>query len=216
MTTAAIFYVYIHKDPEGNVFYVGKGKDNRAFRPTGRPQAWRDITATTKYSVEFIETGLTEEAAFALEVATIEHYGLENLTNVSAGGRGCSGYRHTEKAKHKIGLASAGEGNPMFGKPGTNLGKKFDENHRANISKALVGRKGPPCPEHVKASLSVRYSGKNNPQYDPTIYNFIHKTGKKRTCSPYELYTEFGLARPNLAKVITGKLNHTGGWSIDR
>lgn len=67
-----------------------------------------------------------------------------------------SGFKHSEESKKKMSeahknisdetrkkmsLATSGKNNPMYGKPGTNLGKKFSEEHKKRIGEANKGKK---------------------------------------------------------------------------
>lgn len=45
----------------------------------------------------------------------------------------------TEAEHHSVWHNVNGENNPMYGKPGTNLGKTFSEEHRRNISESKIG-----------------------------------------------------------------------------
>lgn len=62
---AKCFYVYVHKDPVGNVFYVGKGRDKRAWETTRRHILWERYIErfNGKYHVEIIKEGLIEDKA---------------------------------------------------------------------------------------------------------------------------------------------------------
>lgn len=88
-----LWYVYTYRDPNATLpFYVGKGQDFRVFshaRGYGS-QATNDriesIRATGREPViEIVARGLSEEKAYAIEMAFIEFIGLENLTNKQHG-----------------------------------------------------------------------------------------------------------------------------------
>lgn len=67
------FYVYFHRDKEGNIFYVGKGVDDRAWR-FGRGRIWEayvDKYCGGEYDVEIVEEGLSEESALQVEAEHI-------------------------------------------------------------------------------------------------------------------------------------------------
>jgi hypothetical protein len=65
-TGANKYYVYLHRDNNGKVFYVGKGCDDRAFHKENRSSCW-DKVAKGGYTVEIFKSGLTESAAFRIE-----------------------------------------------------------------------------------------------------------------------------------------------------
>ena len=81
------YYVYLHKDKNGNIFYIGKGTTKRAWSKQGRNLKWKE-KAKEGYTVHLVYTGLTEEWAYAEEMFLIEKYKQAGLPiiNVSAGG----------------------------------------------------------------------------------------------------------------------------------
>jgi hypothetical protein len=95
------------------------------------------------------------------------------------------GRKHTEKTKSKI---SKG-----------NKNKVITLEVRNKISKANKGRK---MTNDFCEKRSKYTSGKNNPKYDPTLYNFIHPVYGKIRCTKYYLKKEYGAT--NIQKVIKG------------
>lgn len=84
------YYVYIYIDPiAGDVFYVGKGRGNRAFAhlddpgPSAKATRIDEIRAEGQEPrIEILVHGLKdEETAFKIEAAVIDLLGPENLTN---------------------------------------------------------------------------------------------------------------------------------------
>jgi len=81
-------YVYIHPETE-QVFYVGKGRGNRAFEhangdgDTPHDKVIRELLAhNLEPRIEILIHGLENESvALAVEMAAIDLLGLENLTN---------------------------------------------------------------------------------------------------------------------------------------
>ena len=76
------YYVYLHKDIEGQVFYIGKGKGNR-FKDKGlRTKAWLE-RAKNGYSYEIVVDSLTDKEALQREYDLITDPLPEwNLVNV--------------------------------------------------------------------------------------------------------------------------------------
>lgn len=74
-----IFYVYVHKKLGTNeVFYVGKGKKNRAYTTKSRNNHRSNVV--NKYGgfdVEIIKSGMTEKESFEFEKKTIQEIGIE-------------------------------------------------------------------------------------------------------------------------------------------
>ena len=92
------FYVYVHKRPDGSIFYVGKGHDNRAWVKKSRNKHWQNVVNKHGgFGVEIIEDILTEQEAFTKERELILSIGMENLTNQTIGGISTTGYTHTEE-----------------------------------------------------------------------------------------------------------------------
>lgn len=89
-----VFYVYLHRRNDTNeVFYVGKGKDKRAWSRKGRNEWWKRVVDKCGYSVEINEAGMSEQSAFDLEVELIKFYKEcgHTLCNMTNGGEGPSG-----------------------------------------------------------------------------------------------------------------------------
>lgn len=74
-----MYYVYLHKKPSGEVFYVGKGKDNRAWSISKRNPIWHSVVKKyPNYAVEIFQKDLQEWYAFELELDLINYYGLRS------------------------------------------------------------------------------------------------------------------------------------------
>lgn len=95
------FYVYLHRRKTDNkVFYVGKGKGKRAYRPYGRNRRWTSTAKKHGFCVEIVFDNLTESEAFELEIETIKEMRYifqETLCNMTDGGEGGSGFKWTEE-----------------------------------------------------------------------------------------------------------------------
>ena len=102
------FYVYEHWRPDTNVcFYVGKGKDSRAWKMTSRNKWHKSIVSKLlslgfTVDVRIVFKNLLEDEAHKLEKERIQFYGLENLCNISDGGEGGSGITKTPEQKEKL------------------------------------------------------------------------------------------------------------------
>ena len=126
------FYTYLWLREDGTPYYVGKGKDNRAF--TNRHHIQKMPTNKNLILLQEFES---EEDAFFAERFLIEFYGRTDLgtgclRNQTEGGEGSVGYKHTVETKKKFSLRPPqvfsgeqakihskrmqGSGNPMFGK----------------------------------------------------------------------------------------------------
>lgn len=99
------------KNGKGYKFYIDK-----EGRKRGNEHFWRSIC---KYGWDNFEhiviaRGLTEEEARWLEIELIREFDTTNQDkgyNITKGGEGTNGYKHTEETKKKIGEAMKGENN---------------------------------------------------------------------------------------------------------
>jgi len=67
--------VYLHRNTDGKIFYIGSGNYKRAYvcNKSARSEAWHQF-ADKGYVVEIVATGLERKAAFDLEDALIIKY----------------------------------------------------------------------------------------------------------------------------------------------
>jgi hypothetical protein len=102
------FYVYFHRKSTNNeIFYIGKGNNKRAWQKFRQNKFWNNVVNKHGYYVEIFEDGLQEWAAFELEKNLICLYGRKNLgygnlTNLTDGGDGLSGFKHSNETIKKI------------------------------------------------------------------------------------------------------------------
>ena len=102
-----MYYIYAHTRNDTNqIFYIGKGQGNRAWTKR-RSIYWHNITQKVGYSVEILATFISEQEAFQQEINCIKW--LDNLCNLTLGGEGCSGLKHSEETKSKIRIWHTGK-----------------------------------------------------------------------------------------------------------
>lgn len=158
-----VFYVYEHWRPDrGECFYVGKGYGQRAHDLTRGRNRWHKFI-TQKLSelglvveVRIIAENLTEREAFDAEVARIAFWKNDgaDLCNISAGGDGPSGRKHTEEWKKAISEKLKG--------------RKMSAESRAKLSAALKGNKNSlgykRPPEEVERLAALNRGKKRTPE----------------------------------------------------
>lgn len=134
------YYVYLHrKVTDGRVFYVGKGRDRRAYRgdKSSRSDRWLNTANKHGWYVEIVFDNLSEEEAYNLEVDTIlemRHFN-EPLVNHNKGGFGGIPTVYTESFGKRVsdGLKRhfAKHGSHHKGKEGL---KFWDNGHSNNLA----------------------------------------------------------------------------------
>lgn len=126
------YYVYFHINPLKNeVFYVGKGKGNRAYQKYNRNKHWNNVVNKYGYIVDIVENGLTNEQALEKEKFYIRFIGRDKLTNMTDGGEGYVEKR-SDETKKKMSLAQMGN------KKG--LGHKKSDEVKRIIGESSKGR----------------------------------------------------------------------------
>ena len=177
------YYVYMHLRENGTPYYVGKGKDERAYENHGRR-----FPVPPRERIKIVLTNLTEEQAFSNEKDFIAWYGRKDnntgiLRNLTDGGEGMSGYKHTEESKKIIKekrknqvftdetrkklSESIKRGYEDGSRPKGMLGKKHTEEHKEYMRKLYTGR---PITEEQKKKISIANKGrKHSPEYGQRI-----------------------------------------------
>jgi hypothetical protein len=134
------FYTYAYLREDKTPYYIGKGKENRS-----RVNCGRSIHKPSEDRILILKKNLTEEEAFKHEIYMIAVLGRKDLgtgilRNRTNGGEGTSGRICTEETREKLKkLRHTIETKKRL--RDVNLGRIISPEHRAKISKALLGRK---------------------------------------------------------------------------
>lgn len=121
------FYSYLYLREDGTPYYAGKGTGERAFHSaTHAVRPPKDRTRIVVFPMA------SEAEAFESERALIELFGRKDnstgiLRNMTDGGDGSSGYKHTIDTRKKMSVQRTG--------------RKLSEGWKKKIGQALVGRK---------------------------------------------------------------------------
>ncbi len=121
-------YTYMHRNPEGHVFYVGcattqpnkrgvRAKLGRAYATSGHTPEWHSASASG-YTVEILRMFDDRNEAFEHEkllIAEMRSAG-EPLVNKASGGAGMPGVKDSDEVRQKKAVTKIGELNPMHGK----------------------------------------------------------------------------------------------------
>jgi len=207
--TPAVNYVYAHYTPDGKVFYIGKGSGQRAWKTQHRNKYWHNIVNKYGYQAKILASNLIEGQANAIEQAWIAVYGRRDLgtgclVNMTDGGEGKTGARHTAEAKTKMSIAKKGKPGHLKGKPKSaetrmkisiaKRGVKLSETHRLSIAAGNRARPKVITANMLKRSKPIRCVETG------VEYKSIREAARLT-----------GLAYPAIQQCIKGSLKTTGG-----
>jgi group I intron endonuclease len=177
-----MLHIYEHIRPDTNaVFYVGKGTEQRMHSKHRRNAYWNNIVRKAGgFTVREVCRHKDEELVFLAEqerIDQLKRLGVK-LSNMTDGGEGPSGYRHTEETKQKIAELQMGEKHWRFGKPVSEeerlrlsqiAKRKHTDEHRKKVSEAGKLRKNSPKTRALISqakqngshhmAVSIRYDG---------------------------------------------------------
>lgn len=160
-----MFFVYAHyraDDPNGDPFYIGKGKNKRDLSKK-RNGLWKNIATKHGFIAKKIKENLTENEAWDLEIQLISRYGklidkTGCLANISNGGEGASGTVHSDETKAK--WSDAKKGKTWEEIYGVEQAAILREN-RKKIKRTHS--------DSTKRKMSESKKGKNNPMFGKTV-----------------------------------------------
>lgn len=194
------FYVYTHAKPDGSIFYVGKGLKKRTAS-ISRAYNPHHTNIVAKYGKEniIVKTMLcrSEQHAFDLEVRMIAalRQGGVKLVNLTDGGEGASGWKHTDE--HKLKLSVIGKGRVMSPEhcarqSARQIGTVMSIEARAKMS---ISKKN--MSVETKAKMSLAQKGK---KLTPEHRAKIAASGIGRVTSPE---TKAKISASNTGKIRT-------------
>lgn len=134
----AIVYRHSKNNNNNEVFYIGIGEDEgRAYKSNGRTKYWNNIVNKYGYIIEILITNISYDEAKIIEIGLIEYYGRRDLgtgilVNLTEGGDGSVGFKHSEETKSL--LSKKGKGRIAW-----NKGVSPSEKTKEKISKKLIG-----------------------------------------------------------------------------
>lgn len=202
-----MFCTYAHYKPDGKLFYIGKGSYSRAHSKKGRNTHWNNVVNKYgSFKVQILANWQTEKEAFDHEILLIKCFKDMGyiLSNISDGGLGSKGFRHTEEfkqkqkekilvanpmsdkniqEKHKANVRLAMQRPEVKEKQSKNrIGIVFSEEHKQNLSKAHIGicvRGKAPSAKKIKFDNKVFDCIKDLADYigvkHSTMYNRVYR-----------------------------------------
>lgn len=199
------YYVYFHhRKSDGVLFYIGKGSGSRYSSTSRRSSYWKNTVNKHGLSIEIVDCGLSEKQAFELEVFCIDFFkDKAKLVNMTIGGEGLSGYKHTESSKKKIVESLVNRViTPETRKKLSELnkGKKLSTEHRKKLSQAKIGK----------------HQGMLNPFSDKRLHLFQRVDDEKvENCTRQELCRKYNLTSDQIKKLFTKNPRQTSkGWRL--
>jgi hypothetical protein len=155
------FCTYAHYTPEGNLFYIGKGSEFRSTTKKNRNKNWHEVVRKAGgFKAAILAKWSSEQEALDHEKFLIETFRMmgHNIVNITSGGQGVSGLKHTEQTKSSLSEISLANGSverckamatdpAMIEKRRTaTTGKKRNDEAKVKMAKAK---------EHKSRSLQV-------------------------------------------------------------
>ena len=196
------YCVYVHTRPDGSVFYVGKGVPSRPYRRNGRNMIWKaEVEKVGNFIVKIIESGLTEEQAFAKEIELIAEFreiGV-NIVNQTKGGDGCKSLVFTDEIKEKLKIARKNQVPPM-------LGKTTSEKTKQILSEIRIGEKNPMYGKKHTEETKAKF------KYRPVAKHWF---GKKITDEVRKKMSESHKNKPQLQCPHCKKIGGSAGMKVN-
>jgi hypothetical protein len=230
------FYVYAYlrsqdseHGPKLSPYYVGKGQGGRCYGKTGRPAG----RPRDKGYIVFVQEGLTEEEAFALETYCINLYGRIDigtgiLHNRTDGGEGRSGYVASEETRRK--MSRRGPSNALWGRTGeqsARWGKKHTQVTKEKLSEIKQKEKNPNwgkthSPETRRKISEGQLGNRRGEDTKQKIslskakylYELIDRDGEVYiTDNLFSFSEQYELTNAALHLVVNGKQRQHKGWT---
>lgn len=192
------FYTYAYLREDGRPYYIGKGKDQRAWVMHGsRQKRW---AAPADERVLILKWNLTEGQAHDHEVYLIAVYGNAYVKggwltlNFTDGGEGTSGYQYTDELREV--RRDQLKGNNY----GANV--EWTDELRAKLSDATAGK-----PKTITPAVKAAHENLQKRNH------WQHPEHGRRFASCQEMHLETGFNQASFWKVRNGKQKQTHGWT---
>jgi hypothetical protein len=204
-------YIYRHIRLDKNEpFYIGIGSDSnykRAYDKKCRNKYWNNISVNG-YNVEILYSNLTWEQSCEKEKEFIRLYGrkdlgLGTLCNMTDGGEGTANRIFTKEHREKISKSKIGHKHSL-----------------ETVKRLQTARLGIKHTDTWKENMSIRVSGKNNPNFGKPTPEYIKELKRRIILDTYtgvyynsllEASLILNIKNGNLSKMLNGKRNNRTG-----
>lgn len=216
-----LFYIYKITNLINGKIYIGKTysirirwsahkSDARCYTPTTHLYRAMNKYGFKNFKIEELATFNTEKECLLAETAYIKKYHSNDRNigyNLTEGGEGSSGYKHTEETKKLMGaikkITFVGENNPFFGKthtPETRKKMSVAASKRIGNKNPFYGKKHS---EKSKQLMSNNQKGKSASISSEDIKDIKYK--KKTLKMTYkEIAVQYGMHWKTISKAARG------------
>jgi hypothetical protein len=217
------FYVYEHiRRDTGAVFYVGKGHGNRHCSNRNRNQYWHNVVNKSGgFDSRVVVENNSEELMLLAEIEKINQLRMLGvaLVNLTDGGEGITGLKHSEKSKKLMSEKLKGKSHQHTIESiekirQANTGIIFSDERKQKIRKKALGRK---MPLHVRKILDEKM--KSFKQSEKTKEHLRQvNLGRKHTPEALIKMSEWQIGRPKLICPHCNQASSSGNakrWHFD-
>jgi hypothetical protein len=217
------FYVYEHiRRDTGAVFYVGKGRGNRHCSNRNRNQYWHNVVNKAGgFDFRVVIEDQSEELILLAEIEKIDQLRTLGVTlvNLTDGGEGITGLKHSEESKQLMSQKLKGRSRKHTPESiekirQANTGVVFSDERKKKLRQKALGKK---MPFHVRQLLDERM--KSFKQSEETKEHLRQvNLGRKHTPEALAKMSAWQIDRPKLICPHCNRASSAGNasrWHFD-
>jgi hypothetical protein len=217
------FYVYEHiRIDTGGVFYVGKGHGGRLCSKRDRNQYWHNVVNKAGgFDSRVVCKDQSEELILLAEIEKISQLRTLGVTlvNLTDGGQGITGLKHSEQSKRLMSEKLKGRSRKHTPESiekirQANTGVVFSDERKEKLRQKALGKKMPP---HVREALSARMKSFKQSEKTKEHLRQIN-LGRKHTLEALAKMSAWQIDRPKLTCPHCNRASSAGNasrWHFD-